>query len=289
MAKATEKFAYDRTSKWLIQHHGDSILRLGGLRGPFSWRPLQAEMVQPRQLPDGLLEVQPAGQANADLYILEIATYPDRRLVDQVLRDMALVYLDRQVLPEVLALILHPKGQLQATASVPLHSPQGWTEWQVRWRVVELWKLAAADLLAAQDVGLVPWVPLTSFDGPPEPVLQQCRERIDQHALANERENLLVVTQVLTQLRYNDPGLLAIFGGSRVMIESPLIQELLAQRSQEVMRQLIAKILANRFGPIPADLQAALQTITEEEKLSELVLLAGHCLNLDAFRREMGS
>ena len=42
---------YDRTSKWLIQHHGDAILRLAGLRDLASWRPLQAEVVQPRQLP----------------------------------------------------------------------------------------------------------------------------------------------------------------------------------------------------------------------------------------------
>ena len=44
---------YDRTSKWLIQHHGDSILRLAGIEDLVSWRPLQAELVQPRQLPDG--------------------------------------------------------------------------------------------------------------------------------------------------------------------------------------------------------------------------------------------
>jgi hypothetical protein len=33
---------YDKSSKWLIQHHGDSILRRGGVRGIVSWRALQA-------------------------------------------------------------------------------------------------------------------------------------------------------------------------------------------------------------------------------------------------------
>ena len=47
---------YDKSSKWLIQHHGDSILRMAGIVGIESWRPLQAEVVQPRQLPDGLIE-----------------------------------------------------------------------------------------------------------------------------------------------------------------------------------------------------------------------------------------
>ena len=53
---------YDRSSKWLIQHPGVSILRLGGVTGVQSWRPLQAELVQPRQTPDGLLEVHLADQ-----------------------------------------------------------------------------------------------------------------------------------------------------------------------------------------------------------------------------------
>jgi hypothetical protein len=54
---------YDKSSKWLIQHHGDSILRLAGIRDIESWKPLQAELVQPRQLPDGLIEAQLRGQS----------------------------------------------------------------------------------------------------------------------------------------------------------------------------------------------------------------------------------
>ena len=54
---------YDKSSKWLIQHHGDSILRLAGITGIAAWRPAQAEVVQPRQLPDGLLKVRLEGEA----------------------------------------------------------------------------------------------------------------------------------------------------------------------------------------------------------------------------------
>ena len=46
---------YDKCSKWQIQHHGDSILRLGGARPIRLWRALQAELVQHRRLPDGLI------------------------------------------------------------------------------------------------------------------------------------------------------------------------------------------------------------------------------------------
>jgi hypothetical protein len=44
---------YDKSSKWLIEHHGDSILRLAGVTGIAWWRALQAELVHPRRLPDG--------------------------------------------------------------------------------------------------------------------------------------------------------------------------------------------------------------------------------------------
>ncbi len=100
----------------------------------------------------------------------------------------------------------------------------------VRCRAVEselvLWALAAEDLLAANDVGLIPWVTLTHFEGPPEQLLRTCRERIDRQAPPGERANLPAVTQVMTQLVHNNPGLLAILGGSQVMLDSPLIQEI---------------------------------------------------------------
>ena len=71
---------YDKSSKWLIQHHGDSILRLAGVLDIDSWQPLPAELVQSRRLPDGLIEVRRNGQAEPDLYVLEIATYyPGKR------------------------------------------------------------------------------------------------------------------------------------------------------------------------------------------------------------------
>ncbi len=71
--------AYDRSSKWLIQHHGDALLRLAGLRDVTSWRALQAEVVQPAQLPDGLLAVRRRGRRREQYYVVEVATYPERR------------------------------------------------------------------------------------------------------------------------------------------------------------------------------------------------------------------
>jgi predicted transposase YdaD len=267
----------------LIQHHGDSILRLGGIQEPFSWRAVQPEVVQPRKLPDGLIEVKFAGESEADLFVLEIATYPDAQLFEQILRDSALVFSDRRVLPEIMVLVLCPKGRLRVRNRVDLRSRRDWTRWRANWRVVELWKVPAAGLFAASDVGLMPWVPLTNFTETPEQVLQQCRERIDQQALPEEHDNLLAATQVLTRLRLKDSHLLSIFGGRRVMIESPLIQELLAER----MHKAIGKFLEGRFGSIPLDLQARLRAVQAEDKLDDLASFAATCGSLDEFRKRL--
>jgi hypothetical protein len=101
---------YDRGSKWMIGHRGDALLRLAGLRGICAWRALQADLVLPRQLPDGLLEVFFEGEPTPDYFILEIATYPEERVREQMLRDALLVYLDRRRLPEMLTVVLRPQG-----------------------------------------------------------------------------------------------------------------------------------------------------------------------------------
>lgn len=65
---------FDKSSKWLLEHHGSSILRLAGRRDVISCRSLQADVVQPRHLPDGLLEVRLRGRARPVLILVEVAT-----------------------------------------------------------------------------------------------------------------------------------------------------------------------------------------------------------------------
>jgi len=202
---------FDRGRKWLIGHHGAAVLRLGGVERIRSWRALQAEVTHPRQLPDGLLEVCFEDTTDPDLFLIEIVTYPDQRVREQLVRDVAAVLLDRRVLPEVLTVVLRPRGSVEVGSEEELHSRLDWTGLRINWRVVKLWTLPAEQLLAANDVGLVPWVPLTQFAGAPEVLLQECRQRIDAQAPAEERANLLAVTQVMTRLRYKDLQLLALF------------------------------------------------------------------------------
>jgi len=308
---------YDKSSKWLIQHYGDSILRLGGITSILSWRPLQAELIQPRRLPDGLIEALLPGRDRPDLFIIEMATYPEARLNDQAVRDAALVYLDRGVLPEVVTFILHPKGKLRISGDADLRSPRAWTHWRLSWKVVELWTLPAQDLLDAHDVGLVPWASLAHFDGSPEELIRRCREHIDQESPPGEHENLLAVTQVLTGLRYNDPKLLHLLGGREAMIESPVLQEFVRERKQAAAKKAakaataaaekaakaaaaaaaekaakaarqssinnILTFLAARFGDEARALAPELDAV-DETRFDDLVRSAATCSDLASFR-----
>ncbi len=237
--------------------------------------------MQPSKLPDGLLEVRLLGRKAPIYFILEISSYADRRVHEQVIHDMTLVYLDRGELPEVLTVVLRLKGKIQVEESIDQRSPLGWTRWHSSWRVVELWNVAADYLLALDDPGLIPWVPLNNFEGPPEPIFQKCRDQIDLHASPDEHDNLLAVTQVLSRLRYESSGLLTILGGRDAMIESPLIQELQA----EAIQRTILSILADRFGNVSGSLPSSLAQIRDENTLHELAKTAGRCEDLSAFEQ----
>ncbi len=95
--------SYDKSSKWLIQHHANAILYLGGARQVRRWSALQAEVVQPGKLPDGLIQATLAGDKEPHYFLLEIATYAEKRVVRQVMDDLTLSYQYLRELPEVLA------------------------------------------------------------------------------------------------------------------------------------------------------------------------------------------
>ena len=174
----------------------------------------------------------------------------------------------------------------------------GFTSIHVYWKVVELWKIPAAELLAAGDIGLIPWVPLAQFDGPPEPIFRECRERIERDALPEEREGLLVATHFLAGMRYNDPGVFQLLGGNKAMIKvnSPLLREIIDEATQESERRgerrgerkateaALVTVLVTRFGPKAEAVKAELKEVSDK-RLKALMSLVVTCPDLDTFRQ----
>jgi predicted transposase YdaD len=277
---------YDPSSKWMIEEEGGSILYLAGARNVLSCKARKAEVVQPRKLPDGLLEVRFADRAKPALVLVEVATYPEKRVVKQIQGDIRLVREARGVLPEALILCLCPRGAYRVPQQVQERSPLGWTGERLEWKVIELWTLSAEDLLAAPNVGVVPWSTLAHFEGPPEVLLQRCRDRIDREGGA-QRANLLAVTQVYAKLHFDKPEWLEILGGRKAMMQSPLIQEIVSESERTGQVKAILHLLQKKFGPAGPSISAGLAQVKEEEKLLGLLVHATNCASLQDFDKRL--
>jgi len=272
---------YDPAEKWLIEHYGDSILRLAGVENIESWKAVQPEIVQPARLPDGLLEVQLKGETETDLFLLELGTYSEPRIEEQIAREMLLVFADRGRVPECVGLVLHPKGTFVPSDEYSVASRLGMSVFRIRWRIIKLWELDAKTLLAAGDVGLIPWVSLTRFEEPPETVFRQCRDAIDNSAPTDLHDRMLVVTHVLASLRYDEDVLNLYFGGEEKMIEFPAIQNLVAKaRHNDILRYL-----RSRFGALPEDVEGGVRAISDMRALDGLFDHMADCETLDEFRQ----
>ncbi len=79
---------------------------------------------------------------------------------------------------------------------------------------------------------------------------------------------MLVVTEVMTSLRFPVPALLSIFRGTQTMIESPLVQ----QWKAETLHEAILDLLKDRFSTVPRDVAKHLRGIVDERKLRRLNL-----------------
>ncbi len=281
-----ESQSFDRSSKWLLEHHPRSLLFLAGLKAVASARALQAEVVQPRSLPDGLLEVTYHGEKKPSLVLVQVATYPEKRVVQQIHDDILLVYQSRRELPDAFVLVLREKGQYRVPRRLEQRSPRDTTELALGWEVVELWTQPAEDLLEGPEIGLIPWATLAAYDGSPEVLLKRCRDRIDREG-GREYANLLAVTQVMARLRYNRPNWLDILGGKKAMIESPLLQEIMSETEQRTTAKDIVTVLRARFETPSEETQSALGLIHDLSRLDRLLQFAAVCLSLERFEERL--
>jgi hypothetical protein len=194
---------YDISSKWLLHNQGKGILLVGGLKGVQRIEPMPGEIAQSRKWPDGLLRVYLMGQRKPHHVLIEVATYAEKRALKQALDDLAAAYAALGYLPELLMLILRPKGTFRITGRHEVRSKLGLARLAAEWKPVELWTLPAEEFLAAGDVGAVPWVSLMQFDGPPEALLERCAEKIEREAHPKDRADLLAVSQVLRKTSHD--------------------------------------------------------------------------------------
>src|SRR5437879_5517113 len=136
----------DHGTNWLIQHHPAALLRLLGLSAVRSCRTAHPRLTLPQAIPDGLLDVLLPGHDQPLPMLLEMETYPSRETDEQMARDLDLAQLALGVLPDAAVIVLCRRGKRQAAGRAQ-HSALGWSARRHRWRVLELWKVPADELL----------------------------------------------------------------------------------------------------------------------------------------------
>jgi hypothetical protein len=196
-----------------LDKHPAAVLFAAGERHIRTCRSARNTLTAPKQIPDGLLEVEFTGSAEPEDFLVEVASYADDRIVAQVVKDLCMAELVLGQVPEVVVLLPRPGQPFPAQGRVT--NRRGRTALSATWHVVELAGVPAATLLASGDVGAVPLVPLSQLHAPPEVVLQQRKDLIEQHAPPDERANLLAITQVLTEARFPNAPWLTILGGKK--------------------------------------------------------------------------
>jgi len=186
---------FDIGSKWLLHNQGKGALLVGGLQRVQRIEPMPGEIVQNRKYPDGLFRVFLQGERKPCYVLIEIATYSEKRALKQAMDDLTLAYNVLGHLPEMLMLVLRPKGRFRITGRHEIRSQLGLARLEVEWKHIELWTLSAEEFLAHGDVGVTPWTTLMHYDGPPEELIQRCADKIEQVPQPKERADLLAVAR----------------------------------------------------------------------------------------------
>ncbi len=289
----------DRSAKYLIERHGDAIMKLAALPPFTAWRAVANEQVAPRRTPDGLLEVQFADHPRPTPVVIEVESRSSADNARQMAEALSLVFLTHGVWPDGILLVLDGPREPAPDETVTLTAAGGTSGAAIRWRTVRVWQLQADDVFAANDVGLLPLVPLTQSTLPSADLMARCRAEIDRWAKPEERDELLIVTRILAGFRYNDRAILDILLGGRMLTESPefvrwrtefkaegLIEgEVLgkAKGKAEAAHELIQDTLQTRFGSVPADLANALAAEVDLDRLRRLNRVAVTCPDVSAF------
>ena len=129
---------------------------------------------------------------------------------------------------------------------------------------------------------------------PAEELLSSCVEAIGRQVESTQqRTELLTVALLLASIRVQ-PAFLTAFLESRAMFDllqdTPLGQQLLQESELrgEVagLRRALVRQLTHRFGPLPDELLASLQSITQPERLELLLDAATDAPDLASFRRQ---
>jgi hypothetical protein len=84
-----------------------------------------------------------------------------------------------------------------------------------------------------------------------------------------------------------DPTMKRQSGGKRIMIESPLIDEIVSEAVAKARHESIIEVLWSRFGAVPSELGDRIRSVQDKDGLARLTRSAATCRDLEAFSQSL--
>jgi hypothetical protein len=168
-------------------------------------------------------------------------------------------------------LLLRPSADASAVTGELIRSNQTGEYLRFRYAVIRVWELSAADLWAGP-IGLVPLALLTNDAQPrlPELVRQMDERAARELGDSSDAHLLRTACALLLGMRYHRSVLRQLFAGVTQMRESEGYLMILEEGEMNARRTLILRAGRKRFGQPTAETEAALQTITDLDRLDRM-------------------
>ncbi len=269
---------YDAALKQLVDAFAaDWLAWLGprlGLPANTVYEPLDADLSTVSPQADKLFRM--SGPTSGVVH-LELQTSWDDRLADRLLVYNVLAeYRHGGPVQTVLMLLRRDANSPALTGQFRRASNDGRVYLEFRYAVVRAWELRAEELLAGP-LGMLPLAAITDDAQAVLPdVVTRFNDRIVRNVLdSGARETLRATAYILLGLRHDDETINRLFQGLKTMEESTTYQYILrrgeAQGRAVEARRIIGLLGEQRFGPPLPAVDAALDAITDPDRLERVV------------------
>jgi uncharacterized protein DUF4351 len=136
--------------------------------------------------------------------------------------------------------------------------------------VVRVWEKPVESVLAG-GLGTLPLAPLADVPEAKLPdVLQRMEDRIGREAAPDEAGLLWTTSFVLLGLRCSKQAVLRLLQGVRGMRESTTYMAIIEEGRMEEAKAILLRLGERRFGPPSAEARAAIEALTDLERLEAL-------------------
>jgi hypothetical protein len=268
---------FDHGIKIIASTNGRELARVAGLECQ-RWQPLESTLPATTEL---LADRAFRAQQAREHFVVYFEFYTTWNLdAPWDMLAKAGLLSRRERLPVVcVVFVLRPRGYQPQRGEFRLEAAGGVTQ-LLRFREVYLWRVEPQDWWEAVP-GLMALYPLCRHGRRPQEAVRLAAEAIERRVSEpGERTDDLVLLSIFGGLAYPRLDVAGIIGRAK-MQESRLLREVRVEtRRSDVLANLEA-----RFGPESrAELESAVNAVTDYEELHRLLRLAASCASLDQFR-----